>query len=190
MNSRPSLLNLTLLVTLAHLAFGVFLTYQRNPPNTSLTLNPHPLVVHEKTLKIQTKTPTLAKNPKSKAKKSTTTPSPTKKRDFSKAIASLQTLRSLKKTAPPSSQSKETRYKETLSDLIQTHIQLPEQGKAYLDLTLSSEGKLLNVTVKEANPSSHRDFLMETLPTLSFPPYDRLFNGAPSYTFNIIVFSE
>lgn len=96
------------------------------------------------------------------------------------------------KQLPLSSESLffEMNYQEKLTAHLQHLLTLPEKGDVKIKLSLKRNGRLEGLEILAFSKVSNRDYVKNTLPTLTFPPFGSQFKGENVHSFSITLTSE
>lgn len=84
----------------------------------------------------------------------------------------------------------ENDYRDELAACMKLLVRLPEYGNVELKLTLGSSGDVKEVEILNAESERNRGHVKSVLPTLTFPPFGKRFDGLGKYTFHITLTNE
>lgn len=81
-------------------------------------------------------------------------------------------------------------YYDRLISFLEGALTLPEEGEVKISLTLSRNGTVSQMSVREASSRRNRTYIEQELPLLHLPPFEGEFSGHTSETFTITLTSS
>lgn len=63
-------------------------------------------------------------------------------------------------------------YEERIASIMQHALKLPNYGEVKVTITLHCSGKVTDITVLCSQNNENKSYLLESIPTLSFPPFE------------------
>jgi outer membrane biosynthesis protein TonB len=84
----------------------------------------------------------------------------------------------------------ERTYYDELIHRLKLALRLPDHGSVKVKLTLSSDGKVVRVSIVSSKSSKNKSYIEKTLPTLSFPKFGSNFSGQKEQTFRLNLCNE
>ena len=129
----------------------------------------------------------LAKVSDTRKQAQAATPVSTDTKDLPQLISHLQ-IDSLPISASPSGAvwgTKESRYQDRLIAQLESALRLPDYGTVQLKLELNREGHVVQVNIIKSENTKNQSYIERMLPTFSFAPFGKEFEGASTYTFTI-----
>ena len=100
-------------------------------------------------------------------------------------LPKLQVLPDISREEMASWSTAEVGYRDELASRLQILLRLPEFGEVKIKLTLARSGRVIKLDILSAESSVNRKYIEKTLPTLTFPPFDRNFESKDEHTFSI-----
>lgn len=84
----------------------------------------------------------------------------------------------------------EAAYASTLIQTLRTQLRLPDVGDVEVRLTLASDGRVLKLEILDSQSERNRRYIEQSIPNLSFAPFDGRFGGAASHDFSLTLANE
>ncbi|HXF28746.1 MAG TPA: hypothetical protein VN457_02765 [Chlamydiales bacterium] len=86
--------------------------------------------------------------------------------------------------------AQERTYYDELVTRLKLHLRLPEYGQVRMQLTLTKDGKVKNMTITSSKSKKNRDYVQNKLPQLTFPRFGDNFAGASAHAFHLNLSNE
>jgi outer membrane biosynthesis protein TonB len=105
-----------------------------------------------------------------------------------KAVGTLA-IESTEKTTNPATPSSLTgafaqkEYQNELTRFVRAHVKMPREGKVLLEVTISREGKILDIKVKDSTDAGILHTIKEKVAKLNLPPFSHELLGQKEQTY-------
>jgi hypothetical protein len=177
------------------LASHLFLIFFHASFSSSPPPNQHPILVHTYMQKAQPKqavikkpVPPLPKPKPKKGEESSTKHLASTKEPIEKSVPTSSALtppKPIQNLSIDESNEEPSSYLSSLVQTLKNHLELPEEGKVRLQITVLKSGRVEKVSILYAESDYNKRYLEHRLIDLSLPPFSDELEGSLKHTFTL-----